>query len=559
MAKHYKQKFKSERVSVRKHKPDGRTYVHEEKCDGRLVAVLPYAYDERGDLVYLLRAENVSSWPKEVTVDDFYSITCIHGMMDKAGESPVEAAQRELYEEGGYRANVAEIVSLGSAPISKLEDSLYYLFAVRIPTEDIRFNEALSGPTDGTSNEQDAFSFWASEIQGAVDPLAYMLQSKVVAYLQDSITDRVVLEINHPQEDSKRKFHSAVQQLQKALHFEPEESDAPHSPLREKSPFLSVNELIDKIEEKGDERFYAAYRAIAKMLGVTRKAAGDSPFSIGGRQYINVFTGLPLTEDEWEEIEKEVSAVFGKVFEGLPEMVVMQAMALGKILAYMEADPARREPLRNFRLTEREIETLPYTTRLTLARDAAASYIVEIADDAREKVRQTILNSIRGQWDPRQLERELFENFSDLNKDWRRVAATEAQYNFQTSYLMATGIKDAANGRSYSFLLGSSDATACDFCWSHINGHVFVLVSEAPVGSDRVDINGTSYEVIWPGKTNIGRKRKEWHACVPAHPFCRCGLQAVTEGALPFVLEGSEESTENKAQERQELQGTFRE
>ena len=480
--------------------------------------------------------------------------------MDVKGEAPIEACQRELREEGGFDVPVGGIIPLGATPISKAEDTVFFLFGARVQGHPI-IGQRSRGQGDGSENEEQSYCIWADSVQMTVDPLAFMAHAKLQAYLEKELGERFVLEIREPNVNPEKKLEAAVGELQKALGFEEEHSKAEHSVLRETSTYPSLNELQDSVMEEGDSRFYRAYKTIARLLGVLTKALDDDlPFTMGGREFIDLKTGQPLTRAQWRRIEEEISRVFGWIFEDLPDVIVMQAMALGKVLSLMEVPQAEATPLKELRPRLSDMSLLEYTSALEYSKEAAASYVVDITDSARQKVRQTIINAVRGTWAPSQLEDELFENFSDLNRDWRMIAETELQYNFETGFLIGAVADAKIKGETHVLLLGHSSPTACHWCWEHINGKVFLLTESAPVGGgDTVSVGGVSYPAIWPGKNNIGRKKAQWWACVPAHPHCRCNHTLLPTANVYQYLDFEHGITQEKQKERDDLRGTFRE
>jgi 8-oxo-dGTP pyrophosphatase MutT (NUDIX family) len=88
-------------------------------------------------------------------------LTAITGGLDKAGESPIVCAVRELEEEAGIRLhNYDNIIELGEVFDSKCSDHKTILFAVDMAKA--KFTEVeLSG--DGTIYEAGSYAEWVSE------------------------------------------------------------------------------------------------------------------------------------------------------------------------------------------------------------------------------------------------------------------------------------------------------------------------------------------------------------------------------------------------------------
>lgn len=169
--------------------------------------------------------------------------------------------------------------------------------------------------------------------------------------------------------------------------------------------------------------------------------------------------------------------------------------------------------------------------RITMefAAERCAENVRNLADDARHRMRATIADHVaqRELGAPvvggSSLETKLLDQFGILNRDWRRIAVTEAgeaqTHGYIASVPRGTKVKRVEQYRN-----------ACAFC-RKIDGKVVTVVDPAAPDKDW-DTQ------IWPGKTNIGRSaspRKRVGAVfkerepeemwtIPAglvHPHCR--------------------------------------
>lgn len=141
----------------------------------------------------------------------------------------------------------------------------------------------------------------------------------------------------------------------------------------------------------------------------------------------------------------------------------------------------------------------------------AGDKIQEISDRHRTGVRQLIIQAQNERWSAQKLAQMLFDKFGEQNRDWRRVAITE----------LAMASNDA-------FIAGCAEGTevwippvagACEYCQTMIEGKTFIVTS---------DVNADPMKYIWVGKSNYGRKTKEWIPCVPLHPNCRHALHSIS-------------------------------
>jgi hypothetical protein len=124
-----------------------------------------------------------------------------------------------------------------------------------------------------------------------------------------------------------------------------------------------------------------------------------------------------------------------------------------------------------------------------------------------QKVRSLVIEARRGRWTPDELRQALLNQLGEFNRDWRRIAITELAECMSNGYL--------ATLKEGDWVIGQSDGTACEWCREHIHGKVFKVV-RAP---------GDPWREVWIGKTNYGRRKKDWIPCIPAHPNCRCRWQ----------------------------------
>lgn len=146
-------------------------YAHEERCNGKIVVILPYR--ETGlDTEYLLRDEYTPPWDT-----DKNCISSITGGVDK-GEEPLTAAVRELKEETGYDVGPGQLTSLGTTRGAKSSDTTYHLYAIDVTTVPGNGNE---GDPNGDANEALAKNVWKKAPFGSViaDPMVYASYCKL--------------------------------------------------------------------------------------------------------------------------------------------------------------------------------------------------------------------------------------------------------------------------------------------------------------------------------------------------------------------------------------------
>lgn len=335
----------------------------------------------------------------------------------------------------------------------------------------------------------------------------------------------MILEIVDPEKDSSRKYYSAVEALQKALKFKPEDEN--HA---EESPFHSLNDMKDYLFKIGDERLYQVYQELARNWFTIQKAEPGMPFRVNGKIHINPRTGKPLTLAEWRKIKEGLRQGLRYTFKDLASYLAYEPIALAKILRTMPEADAFKMPLNKLDLKKARPREAFFRNSLKWAQQSAAIHIQDISSKAQTKVQQLIITAHQSKWGVKQLADELFKVFANINKDWRLVAITEMQINFSSGFLLSELERAKKDGEKYPILMGVSGPKACKECKRLIDHKYFVLLPDEPAGgSDKIRIKGERYTAIWPGKLNIGVSRGSWKPTIPLHPNCLCSWARVSQ------------------------------
>lgn len=137
----------------------GYVYAHETRCQGSIVAVLPYAYTPEHGRRYLVRSEITPCWSM------LPQLSAITGGWE--GGEPREDAVRELREESGYEVDGTDLVDLGLSYAGKAADTIYHLFAVDVTGAPL--HEPIG---DGSPLEDSAGVVWVNdaELAEVMDP-----------------------------------------------------------------------------------------------------------------------------------------------------------------------------------------------------------------------------------------------------------------------------------------------------------------------------------------------------------------------------------------------------
>ncbi|MBB3017698.1 hypothetical protein FHR70_000738 [Microvirga lupini] len=193
------------------------------------------------------------------------------------------------------------------------------------------------------------------------------------------------------------------------------------------------------------------------------------------------------TEAEWLSTR---AGMMGKVQANLDAAAVatMTGKGADAILAALPSTVA--QAVSQFNLPAQQRATLEF------ARVRTAENVRALTDSVRHRMRNTIVQHLEEQQTtaagvPGQaLQSKLFDQFAMLNRDWRRIAVTEAGEAQTQGYIAS--LKPGTKVKRVE-----QYATACGFC-KKIDGVIATVVA-----ADAPDKDPETQ--IWPGKNNVGR------------------------------------------------------
>ena len=130
----------------------GYIYSHEKRCDGKIVAYVPYRVVD-DTLELLLRYEATPCWKGKTPVGSSFTGGIDFNMRNL---DPVYTMQKELREETGYNVIIDDIISLGTCFGAKSSDTVYYLYTCNLGDYSFGAIEAES------ELEQTSYTKWIS-------------------------------------------------------------------------------------------------------------------------------------------------------------------------------------------------------------------------------------------------------------------------------------------------------------------------------------------------------------------------------------------------------------
>lgn len=145
-----------------------------------------------------------------------------------------------------------------------------------------------------------------------------------------------------------------------------------------------------------------------------------------------------------------------------------------------------------------------------IAKQSAGSKMREWAEGMREDVRWQVVQAIRGDIPASELEDRLKQRWTEYGNRVRTIAATELSMAYNDAALVLLAGK-------YGVVPPIGDEKVCKECRHWLEGKVFYVLPSPPENPTKQELE----QYLWPGKSNIGRKREDWVPCLPLHPNCR--------------------------------------
>lgn len=205
--------------------------------------------------------------------------------------------------------------------------------------------------------------------------------------------------------------------------------------------------------------------------------------------------------------EQEMFETMGAIIDRFPSTIVA-AKQKGVVLTAREKAESRRT-----------VTVLPLSPQEARAVQHAATHaaekMTEVSERHRAGVRQTVVRAQKERKTPQKLAQELFDQYGDQNRDWRRVAITELATSAGDAYL--AGCEEGAT------VIGMGAENACKHCKTLLIGKEFTVTHELPKNTYTHEMN-----FVWSGKSNYGRRVAEYIPCTPMHPHCRCRYHRIS-------------------------------
>ena len=331
---------------------------------------------------------------------------------------------------------------------------------------------------------------------------------------------------------------------------------------------LFIRDVIERFSERGLTKLATVQTELKKWMageyhvpvGATESVVPPGFMGRWSRDELDLvriyLQNIPpdqMTLDDWSMVVDYMVQRYlpPEVLNEEGEWLVVKSNLLGRVQAHLKdaPDPA---------VVAKIVQALPSTVAeagvmfklsdvaesvLAYGKARALDAVQSLSEATRHKIKRVVLDYEQQRLtgapvSTSTLQQRLQDEFSALNRDWRRIAVTEAG-EMANQGVVAAMPKDSKVRRIEMY------AGACPFC-KKLDGRVFRV-------TDAGDPKKDGDKDVWPGKTNVGRSsspRKRvgnelvdrdpserfWPAAGVQHPHCRGRwepIQANMEGDEP--------------------------
>lgn len=318
----------------------------------------------------------------------------------------------------------------------------------------------------------------------------------------------------------------------------------------EKYPFQAQKDLVDGFIEKRGYIMDDLYSRLCATLGLPVMQTFTKGLEIseeymmkavtsGARSLLrskiqfNPSAGQYITGRNIDDILDAIDNFLNKNTRGTANEIVIDTAAASRVLANMTKDDGyssasdiplsglayKKKPFRD--ITKQLDKIFTPSERQKLQKYTVVQYIAGINDDTRNSIGKIITNGMSAGKTNGEISQELFDKFGSLNKDWNRIVDTETTNIFDDEYIAEQVSWGEPGEKTYFKRVEFAGGNICEFCAQALSNDIIALYVENPMGDDKIDDPVASI-AVWPGKSNVSRKRSDWWFSMGAiHPSCR--------------------------------------
>lgn len=367
---------------------------------------------------------------------------------------------------------------------------------------------------------------------------------------------------NIKDENRREKFQSAVESLAKAMYIpltvKPRERET-----GEAFAYECQGDLVKQWTDYFASSLDNVYKEVTKLLDLPSvstfsKSIKDDDWTgipsseaiiFRGKILFNPENGKPILRDDFRKIIKAIERFLNKRLGPADKKIVLNSISLGRVLARrlmdMPAEELQKMRLKNIHLEDKTYEWINKNeswlnkidsriksedrarlvkryrgmqVMMDIAEESMGSKITKMTEDAVHAVRETLINGVKERKNMGAISQDLFDRFGNMNRDWGRILETEIMEATNNAFLQETVTASSPGEAIYFERIEMHDDHVCSFC-EKIRGMI-VRWSETPLTDENID-DKYADKAIWEGKTNMGRKAKDyWVPSAQVHPWC---------------------------------------
>ncbi len=252
-----------------------------------------------------------------------------------------------------------------------------------------------------------------------------------------------------------------------------------------------------------------------------------------GKIIYNPETGMPIQKKQFDRLIKAIEEVLNINTKDVGKKITLDSVSISKLLRRLEKVNSS-EKVRNYKIEDlkykshninwirEEYKNLETATgeplskmevaRYQVCEDTATQLITRCNDNAKNSIKEVLLNGIKNRKSKSEISQELFNKSKVLNRDWKRIVETEMVNTSNLAKVMEE-VNDTPKGEKVYFKRYEM-ADCCDKCKRY--DEAIALWSDSPLDNDKIKDDYADV-AIWDGKEADGKTL----VVGAIHPNCR--------------------------------------
>lgn len=302
--------------------------------------------------------------------------------------------------------------------------------------------------------------------------------------------------------------------------------------------YKAQEDLTDKWCVLFSEFVSDVYDFVIEYFGLPKKTvmSKSENLTYKGKVLYYPETGEPIKKKDWDRFVSNLEKFLNR--NKLPsERITLQAKSLAHILnrmlKYNTLSAVKNARLKDVKYNGKTFDWISDSVknmknalgtemlsrneqaRIEMIQQSSAIKVQNITEKMRGDIKQILVDGVRAKKSKSQVSQDLFDRMVGDNRDFQKLADTEIQNVFNTSFVREEVHNTPEGEKIYFKRVEVIDDNTCEFCKKN-NGKIAVW-SDKPLKSEISTDTNADY-VIWEGKEWNG---KESSISIGAwHPYC---------------------------------------